>query len=82
MKTIFVFGAGKSATYLIDYLLENAITENWKLVVVDADLALAQSKIGKSPNASAIAFDINDNLERINQVSKADIVISLLPPAL
>jgi len=27
-----LFGAGKSATVLIDYFLDNAITENWKLV--------------------------------------------------
>ena len=46
MKTILLFGAGKSATILIDYLIENAITENWKIAVVDADLKLAQSKTG------------------------------------
>lgn len=82
MKTILLFGAGKSATVLIDYLLENAIPENWKIVVVDADLKLAQSKINHSPRASAVSFDINDDNERSKQVHHADIVISMLPPAL
>lgn len=82
MKTILLFGAGKSATVLIDYLLENAITENWKVTVVDADLQLAQSKIGVSRNAVAVSFDINDTAERMKHVRQADIVISLLPPAL
>jgi hypothetical protein len=31
MKKVLLFGAGKSATVLIDYLLENAEKENWQL---------------------------------------------------
>ena len=82
MKTILLFGAGKSATVLIDYLLENAIAENWKLVVVDADLPLAQLKIGVSDRATALSFDINDSSERNRLIQDADIVISMLPPNL
>ena len=82
MKKILLFGAGKSATVLIDYLLENAVAENWQLVVIDADLKLAQSKIGGSPKAKAVSFDITDTEERIKQIRRADIVISMLPPFL
>jgi saccharopine dehydrogenase-like NADP-dependent oxidoreductase len=82
MKTILLFGAGKSATVLIDYLLENAIIENWKVVVVDADLKLAQSKIGTSQRATAVSFDINNIDERAKYIHQSDIVISLLPPGL
>ncbi len=82
MKTILLFGAGKSATVLIDYLLENAITENWKVIVVDADLNLVQAKIGKSQKAVAASFDITDGDERNKYIRSADIVISLLPPIL
>ena len=82
MKTILLFGAGKSATVLIDYLVENAIVENWKIIVADADLKLAQSKIGNSPQATAVSFDINDNQERSKYIRLADIVISMLPPSL
>ena len=82
MKVILLFGAGKSATVLIDYLIENSITENWKVVVVDADLKLAQSKIGSSQRATAVSFDINDNAERSKHIRHSDIVISLLPPTL
>jgi saccharopine dehydrogenase-like NADP-dependent oxidoreductase len=82
MKTILLFGAGKSATVLIDYLLENAITENWKVYVVDADLKLAQSKIGVSQKATAVSFDIANTEERARYIRTADIVISLLPPFL
>ncbi len=83
MKTVLLFGAGKSATVLIDYLLENAVKENWNLVVVDANLSLVQTKIGSSPRAAALAFDIKeDSNERGNAIREADVVISLLPPVL
>ncbi|MEO7924665.1 MAG: saccharopine dehydrogenase C-terminal domain-containing protein [Chitinophagaceae bacterium] len=82
MKTVLLFGAGKSASVLIDYLLETAITENWKIVVVDADLKLAQSKTGHSQRATAVSFDIRDEAERSRQIRQSDIVISLLPPTL
>ena len=82
MKVILLFGAGKSATVLIDYLIENSITENWKVLIVDADLKLAQSKIGSSQRATAVSFDINDAAERIKHIRHSDIVISLLPPTL
>jgi saccharopine dehydrogenase-like NADP-dependent oxidoreductase len=82
MKTVLLFGAGKSATVLIDYLLDNAITENWKIIVADADLKLAQSKVNHSQRALAVSFDINDGEERTKYIRQADIVISLLPPTL
>ena len=82
MKKILLFGAGKSATVLIDFLLENAERENWQLMVVDADLELAKSKIGSSSCSFAVSFDINSAEERTKYIEEADIVISLLPPAL
>src|SRR5688572_24518210 len=82
MKTVLLFGAGKSATVLIDYLLTNAITENWKVYVVDADLKLAQSKVSNSQKATAVSFDILDSSEREKYINAADDVISLLPPSL
>jgi saccharopine dehydrogenase-like NADP-dependent oxidoreductase len=82
MKQILLFGAGKSATVLIDYLLANAAEGNWKLIVVDADMALARSKISGSPYGIAQSFDITDDIKRKEYINKADIVISMLPPVL
>ena len=82
MKQILLFGAGKSATVLIDYLLENAISENWKVIVVDADIELARSKTGSSGPAEAVSFDIHDATQRASYIKRADVVISLLPPSL
>jgi saccharopine dehydrogenase-like NADP-dependent oxidoreductase len=82
MKNILLFGAGKSATVLIDYLLTNAEKEDWQLTVVDADINLAQSKIGISPFGKAVSFDINDETDRKRFITDSSIVISLLPPTL
>ena len=82
LKKILLFGAGRSATVLIDYLLKEAEKEIWKIIVVDADIALARSKTGGSAFAEAVSFDINDKVKRDEFISGADIVISLLPPAL
>src|SRR5689334_16924516 len=82
MKQILLFGAGKSATVLIDYLADNAAAEGWQLVLADANLEAAREKIGNKPHARAIAFDIREDEARSSQIKAADIVISLMPPAL
>ncbi|MCL6524560.1 MAG: saccharopine dehydrogenase NADP-binding domain-containing protein [Thermoflavifilum sp.] len=82
-RQILLFGAGKSSTYLINYLLEHAPKEKWHLTVIDYNIMAAREKIGRSFYATADAFDVNvaqDALEMY--LERADIVISLLPPSL
>lgn len=80
MKKIFVIGAGRSATDLIAYLLEHAWENNWELTVGDYSESLAQEKIGNHPKGKAIFFDANDQEMRREQLAKADLVVSFLPP--
>ncbi|WP_341836041.1 saccharopine dehydrogenase C-terminal domain-containing protein [Chitinophaga pollutisoli] len=82
MKHVLLFGAGKSATVLIDYLLANAPRQKWHITVADNDLMLIKSKIGKSYYATAAAIDVKDPSVRQPLVKETDLVISLLPPAL
>jgi saccharopine dehydrogenase-like NADP-dependent oxidoreductase len=82
MKQVLLFGAGKSATVLIEYLLRNAEKQNWQLVVVDSDITNAQKKIGTSAYAKVVSFDVTNEEERKTYISAANIVISLMPPAL
>ena len=82
MKHILVFGAGKSATCLIDYLKQETAVNNWTMTVVDGNLELASSKIAGAPQAKAVAINVENDEERSALISKADIVISLLPPFL
>ncbi len=82
MKSILIFGAGKSATCLIDYLNKCCDENNWKMLVCDANLSLAQSKIRDFSSSLALAVDVSDSEKRAELISEADIVISMLPPAL
>ncbi|MBX9784936.1 MAG: saccharopine dehydrogenase NADP-binding domain-containing protein [Chitinophagaceae bacterium] len=82
MKTILVFGAGKSATVLIDYLKTVCEQKQWQLIVADANLQQAQSKIGSSANAKAVELNVTAEDERRMLIEDANIVISLLPPHL
>lgn len=82
MKKILLFGAGKSATCLIDYLGKCCDENKWELLVGDSDLSLAESKTEKFFSARAISFDVSDREKRQEYISKADLVISMLPPAL
>ncbi len=82
MKRILIFGAGKSATSLIEYLVKQAAEYNWEVFVCDADIALAKLKTGNAENAKAVSIDVKNDEERIGLIQQADIVISMLPPAL
>ena len=74
-----VFGAGMSASVLIDYLAELAPKNDWVLSVGDRDLKLAKSKTKDRPNTHAFQFDVTDEMQRLSEISKADIVVSMLP---
>ncbi|MEO8854211.1 MAG: saccharopine dehydrogenase NADP-binding domain-containing protein, partial [Ginsengibacter sp.] len=82
MKTILLFGAGKSATCLIEYLGKCCEKKDWKLTVCDADLSLAQSKTKQFSSTEAVSFDVSNEEKRHEFISNADLVISMLPPSL
>jgi saccharopine dehydrogenase-like NADP-dependent oxidoreductase len=82
MKHILLFGAGKSATVLIDYLQVTAIRKQWQVTIVDQDLAVLQSKIKQHPQIHPAAIAIQDEQARYALIQSADVVISLLPPSL
>jgi saccharopine dehydrogenase-like NADP-dependent oxidoreductase len=79
MQNILIIGAGRSATYLIEYLLTVAETENWSITLADSVLALAEEKIANCKNATAIALNIENAELRKQLISKSSIVVSMLP---
>jgi saccharopine dehydrogenase-like NADP-dependent oxidoreductase len=79
MRSILIFGAGRSASSLIRYLLSKSESENLHLVVADLSLALAEKKTQNHPNATPIALNIFDTEQRKAAIEKASIVISMLP---
>lgn len=81
-QTILIIGAGKSATVLIQYLQQKAVENDWYILLVDGDEAIAKNKWNNAPNGTALGIDIKNDLDRQNLVQKADIVVSMMPAQL
>ncbi len=79
MQQILILGAGRSCSSLIDYLIKEAASNDWQVVIGDKDLKLAQEKASWGPQASAIAFDIFNEEQAKAEIAKANLVISMLP---
>lgn len=79
MRTILILGAGRSATSLIDYLKSVAERENWLLRVGDYSLKLAEDKCKGNSVSQPFKFDIQNEQQREEEISKSDIVVSMLP---
>jgi saccharopine dehydrogenase-like NADP-dependent oxidoreductase len=82
MKTILLFGAGKSATVLIDYLKMQVAERNWRFILADADLQMARQKLGDCTAGEAVGVSVENAADRAALIGSADVVISLLPPQL
>ncbi|MBE8725222.1 saccharopine dehydrogenase family protein [Flavobacterium hungaricum] len=79
MRNVLILGAGRSASSLIRYLLAKSNEENLHITVADLSLELAVKKTQQHPNAAPLALDIFNDAARKDAVSKASIVISMLP---
>ncbi|MFC3879018.1 saccharopine dehydrogenase family protein [Algoriphagus namhaensis] len=79
MHTILLLGGGKSATYLIDYLADQAPIKKRKLILADLDLLALQKKLVGKPNTEAVLLDAQDEEQLTALIERADVVISMLP---
>jgi hypothetical protein len=75
MKKLLLIGAGKSSGYLIDYLLNYAVAENYELTVADLSEEAAYLKTQGRPNSKAISLDIN-NKNAWSQKYHANIILN------
>ncbi|MFZ4058178.1 MAG: saccharopine dehydrogenase C-terminal domain-containing protein [Ferruginibacter sp.] len=82
MKKLLLFGAGKSATVLIDFLIQQAEKNQWQILIADTAKEQILLKTGSHPSTEAIEIDITNAAKRRLLVQQADIVISLMPPSL
>jgi saccharopine dehydrogenase-like NADP-dependent oxidoreductase len=82
MTNILVFGAGKSSSYLIKYLLDQSSKYFWQITVADANINAALERIGNHNFGTACQLDIHQDELRKRLIKNADIVISMLPPSL
>jgi saccharopine dehydrogenase-like NADP-dependent oxidoreductase len=79
MKNILIIGAGRSATALINYILDKAVERQWFVTVADADPELARKKVNGHPNGRPTWLDVTKPNDRKEIISRAEVVVSLLP---
>jgi len=79
MRHILVIGAGRSATYLIEYLREKATPENLFITIGDISEENAKKWTQGHPNMEGIYFDVFDADQRAAIIQQQDLVISMLP---
>lgn len=79
MRRILIVGAGRSSSALVRYLLEKSFSEKLKVIIADISVENAQNLVQGHENASVVELDIFNIENRKALVSKADIVISMLP---
>jgi len=78
MQNILILGAGRSAVSLLDYLIERSGQNQWKIIIADANPELAKSLVGDA-DVELIQLDAKNDVQRLDLISKADLVISMLP---
>ncbi|MBP6810147.1 MAG: saccharopine dehydrogenase NADP-binding domain-containing protein [Saprospiraceae bacterium] len=80
MKNLLIIGAGRSATALINYILEQARRYDFFVTVSDADIELARSKVNDHTHGRSIWLDASKPNDRREIIARHDVVVSLLPP--
>lgn len=82
MRTVLVFGAGKSTSYLFKYLIEKSVEEHLHIVIADANINNVSEDVRQCSRVSCREINIL-NTEAVEAlVKKAQIIISMLPPKL
>ena len=79
MREILIVGAGKSTSVLINYLLEQAESQDLFLRIGDIDLENANNACKDHSRCEAFALDVFKAESREPAIQRADIVISMLP---
>ena len=79
MRNILIIGAGRSATSLIEYLLNVSEKENLHLTIGDINPEAAKKLIQKHPRVTIIKLDVFQEEQSKEAIAKSDLVISMLP---
>ncbi len=82
MRIVLVIGAGKSASYLIDYLLKKAAAQQLHIIIGDLNTKHIDTLLKGHPHSEALQLDISNGNDREAAIKRADVVISMLPPSL
>ncbi|BFP41608.1 saccharopine dehydrogenase C-terminal domain-containing protein [Flavobacteriaceae bacterium GF1] len=78
-RKILVLGAGKSTSYLLDFFLDNSVSQNLHLTIGDLYPNNIAKDIVNHPHCNIMTLNIMENESRSKAIQSADIVVSMLP---
>ena len=79
MRNIALIGAGRSASSLINYLIENANKEDLMITIADREIGHLADIVKGSERVKQVIFDVFDEEARIHLIQSSDLIISMLP---
>ena len=82
MQKIAILGAGRSAGYLIDYLADKSIENNWQVTVFDQNFEGYFLSFGKNENCEFVSTNLSDFHALQEIVVQSDLIVSVLPPSM
>ncbi len=80
MRSILILGAGRSASSLIQYLIQHAAEQQWRITVGERDIAHARKMVSAGSDvAEAVEIDATGAEARSSLIARHDLVVSMLP---
>ena len=78
MKKIVLFGAGKSAYTLVNYLAKEAKAQQWQLTIADINCKPWEGKFSNKI-VDLVPFSLDNEALKHALIQESDLVISMLP---
>jgi saccharopine dehydrogenase-like NADP-dependent oxidoreductase len=78
-RKILLFGAGRSSSSLVEYLLDNSEKENWDTTLITNDLSTTTKILQETNQVNIYEGEVTDQDFISRKIKIADIVISMLP---
>jgi saccharopine dehydrogenase-like NADP-dependent oxidoreductase len=79
MQQVLILGSGKSAIYLIEYLLQWTFENHWKIKIADFNTQHIANLLEINPHLSLVDIDLSNDDLRSNLIGESYLVVSMLP---
>lgn len=79
MRNIALLGAGRSASSLINYLIEKAVEQDLMITIADREVGHLEDIVKGSDRVKEVVFDVFDDAARLALITSSDLIISMLP---
>jgi saccharopine dehydrogenase-like NADP-dependent oxidoreductase len=79
MQQVLILGSGKSAIYLIEYLLQWTLENHWKIKIADFNTKHISNLKIENAHLTLVDVDLSNEENRTKLIEESYIVVSMLP---